>query len=214
MKHYDDDYYDYDETGSLYNYTICPFGEVTQSWMEQDSLNSWEVKLGSWDGEIDVIEVDDSLAMHYNNGSTDFCTDGNTTFARSTDINFLCGSFDGIVSVHEFTICSYIINFSVNCKNCDTGDFVYDDPVTEQTVIEQQDSITTVLPTTISNTTVSNPTWTCGNRDPHPCDFYDWLDNNLWASFVESFDFASKNWEEFTKTIKSVSRKYHFLKGQ
>ena len=168
--------------------------------MEDNSLHSWEVNLGSWDGEMDD-SLDDSLAMHYYNGTTDFCTDGNTTFARSTDINFLCGSSDAIVSVNEFEICSYTITFSVNCNIYDTGASVSDNPMTEQTVIEQQDA-----------TTVSNQAWTCGNRDPCPCpcDFIDWFSENLWASYVESFNFASKNWEEFTDAVESVSQKYHF----
>ena len=50
---------------------------------------------------------------------------------------------------------------------------------------------------------------TCGNR---VCDFEEWVENNLWASTVESFNFASKNWEEFTNVVKSVSRTDHFLK--
>jgi len=179
------------QTQSLYNYTICPYEEITQSYAWMDNpLHSREVNLGSWDGEMDVFEKEDSLAMHYYNGTTDFCTDGNTTFARSTDINFLCGSSDEIVSVNEFEICSYTITFSVNCNNSDTGASVSDNPMTEQTVIEQQDA-----------TTVSNQAWTCGNRDPQPCDFFDWFDENLWASYVESFNFASKKWEEFTDAL-------------
>ena len=169
--------------------------------MEDNSLHSREVNLGSWDGEMDVIEKEDSLAMHYYNGTTDFCTDGNTTFARSTDINFLCGSSDEIVSVNEFEICSYTITFSVNCNNYDTGASVSDNPMTEQTVIEQQDA-----------TTVSNQAWTCGNPDPQPCDFDDWFEENLWASCFESFNFASKNWAEFTNTVKSVCQTDSFLK--
>ena len=50
---------------------------------------------------------------------------------------------------------------------------------------------------------------TCGNQ---PCDFEEWLEKNWWASAVESFNFASKNWEEFTCLVKSVSRTDHFLK--
>ena len=57
-------------------------------------------------------------------------------------------------------------------------------------------------------------TWTCGNRDPLPCDFDEWVENNWWASAVESLNFASKNWEEFTNAVKSVSRTEHILKGK
>ena len=99
-----------------YNYTICPFEKITQSYIfDDDSLNSWDIDLGSWDGDKDVIEVDGLLAMHYIDGSTEFCADGNTTFARSTDIYHFCGSSNDIVSVHESTECSYTIIFSVNC---------------------------------------------------------------------------------------------------
>jgi len=184
------------QTQSLYNYTICPYGEITQSW-------GWEVNLGSWDGEMEVFEIDDSLAMHYYNGATDFCTDGNTTFARSTDINFLCGLSDEIVSVNEFEICSYTITFSVNCNNNNIGASVSDNPMTEQTLIEQQDTTATTA------TTVSNQAWTCGNRDPQPCDFIDWFWENLWVSYVETFNFASKNWEEFTDAVESYNVTYH-----
>ena len=52
----------------------------------------------------------------------------------------------------------------------------------------------------------------CGVRDwnPQSCDFEEWIDKNLWESAVESFNFASKNLEEFTNAVKSVSRTSHF----
>ena len=50
---------------------------------------------------------------------------------------------------------------------------------------------------------------TCGTQQ---CDFGEWLANNWWASAVETFNCASKNWEEFTHFVKSVSRTDHFLK--
>ena len=54
----------------------------------------------------------------------------------------------------------------------------------------------------------------CGVRDwnPQSCGFVEWITKNLWESAVESFNFASKNWEEFTNTVKSVSRTGHFWK--
>ena len=52
--------------------------------------------------------------------------------------------------------------------------------------------------------------WTCGDRDPRPCDFREWVHNNWWASAVESFNFATNNWEKFTNTVKSVGRAHHF----
>ena len=52
----------------------------------------------------------------------------------------------------------------------------------------------------------------CGDRNPQSCDFEEWLEKNLWESAVESFNFASNNWEEFTNQAKSVSRTNHFLK--
>ena len=142
---------------------------------------------------MDVIEVDDLLAMHYNNGSTEFCADGNTTFARSTDIYHFCGSSNQIVSVHESTECSYTIMFSVNC----TGDNNFYDNNYDQGSAER-------------DVVAGAQTWTCGNGDPQPCDFDEWIENNLWTSAVESFNFASKNWEEFTNTAQSVSRTDHF----
>ena len=39
-----------------------------------------------------------------------------------------------------------------------------------------------------------------------------WIEKNLWESVVDSFNFASKNWEEFTNAVKSVSRTGHFWK--
>ena len=76
----------------------------------------WEINLGSWDGEMDVIGEHDPLAMYYDNGSTEFCTDRNTTFARSTAIYHFCGSSNHIVSVHEIAECIYTVIFSVNCQ--------------------------------------------------------------------------------------------------
>ena len=52
--------------------------------------------------------------------------------------------------------------------------------------------------------------FTCGDRDPQPCDFGEWIENNWWASAVESFNFASNNWKEFTSAVKSVSRADNF----
>ena len=52
--------------------------------------------------------------------------------------------------------------------------------------------------------------FTCGDRDPQPFDLIELLENNWWASTVESFNFASNNWEEFTNTVKSVGRTVHF----
>ena len=56
--------------------------------------------------------------------------------------------------------------------------------------------------------------YTCGDRDPHPCNFGEFLQNNWWASAVESFNFASNNWKEFTNTVRSVSWADNFLQGQ
>ena len=50
------------------------------------------------------------LTMYYNNGSTEFCTDGNTIFARSTEVVNFCASSNHIVSVHKIKKCSYINN--------------------------------------------------------------------------------------------------------
>ena len=53
---------------------------------------------------------------------------------------------------------------------------------------------------------------TCRDWNPQSCDYEEWVENNLWASAVESFNFASNNWEEFTNAVKSVSRIGHFRK--
>ena len=53
---------------------------------------------------------------------------------------------------------------------------------------------------------------TCRDWNPQSCDFEEWIEKNLWKSAVESFNFASKNWEEFTNAVKSVSRTGHFWK--
>ena len=45
-----------------------------------------------------------------------------------------------------------------------------------------------------------------------PCDFFKWFDDNFWESIKETFNFASNNWEEFTNSVKLVSRTDHFLK--
>ena len=103
------------QTGLEYNYKICPYEQITQSFALDNSSYSWDINLGSWDGNIRIMEEDDLLAMHYDNGSTEWCADGNTTFARDTDIYHFCGSSNHIVSVHETTECSYNIVFSVNC---------------------------------------------------------------------------------------------------
>ena len=50
--------------------------------------------------------------------------------------------------------------------------------------------------------------FTCGDRDPHPCEMGEWLEENWWASAVERFNFASNNWEEFTNAVKQVSRAF------
>ena len=52
--------------------------------------------------------------------------------------------------------------------------------------------------------------WICGNRNPQPCDFNEWFVDNWWSSAVESFNFVSQNWDEFTDTVKSVSMRDHF----
>ena len=89
------------------------FEKITQSYeFDDDSL---DISLGSWDCDVDVIEVDNLLAMHYIDGSTEFCASRNTTFARSTDIYHFCGSSNEIFSVNEFSECNYTIIFSVNC---------------------------------------------------------------------------------------------------
>ena len=104
------------QTGLEYNYNICLFEQITQSYaLGDDSSDSSNINLGSWDGQMIAIEEDDLLVMHYDNGSTEWCADGNTTFARDTDIYHFCGSSNHIVSVHETTECSYNIVFSVNC---------------------------------------------------------------------------------------------------
>ena len=151
---------------------------------------------------MDVIEMDDLLAMHYNNGSAEFCADGNTTFARSTDIYHFCGSSNQIVSVHESTECSYTIMFSVNCA----GDDNYNDNNYDKNNDKNYDQGSAV-----GDFVAGSQNWTCGNRDPQPCDFDEWMENNLWTSAVESFNFASKNWEEFTDAVKSVSRTDNFF---
>ena len=155
---------------------------------------------------MDVIEMDDLLAMHYNNGSAEFCADGNTTFARSTDIYHFCGSSNQIVSVHESTECSYTIMFSVNC----TDHFYYDNNYDQGSTLQSAQE--SAQESAVGDSGAGSQNWTCGNRDPQPCDFDEWMENNLWTSAVESFKFASKNWEKFTYAVKSVSRTYHFLK--
>ena len=55
--------------------------------------------------------------------------------------------------------------------------------------------------------------FTCGDRDLQPCDFGEWIENNWWASAVESFNFASNNWKEFTDRVKLVSRADHLSKN-
>ena len=163
------------------------------------------INLGSWDGEMDVNEGDDLLAMHYINGSGEFCADRNTTFARSTDIYHFCGSSNQIVSVHEATECIYTIMFSVNCTDDDNN---YDNNYDQGSALES------VKGSALPDVVAGAQTWTCGNRDPLPCDFDEWVENNWWASAVESLNFASKNWEEFTNAVKSVSRTEHILKGK
>ena len=55
--------------------------------------------------------------------------------------------------------------------------------------------------------------FTCGDRDPQPFDLIELLENNWWASTVESFNFASNNWKEFTDAVISVNRADHFCKN-
>ena len=102
------------ETGLVYNYTVCPFENITKSY----EWETWSLKiyLGSWDGEMHVRKDNEMLAMYYNNGSTEFCADGNTTFASSTEIYFFCGWSNHIHSVNESNECRYSIMFSVNCR--------------------------------------------------------------------------------------------------
>ena len=104
------------QTGSEYNYTVCPFEQIFQSYELTDE--SREMDLGSWDGEMDLktnSENQHVLAMYYNNGSTEFCVDRNTTFPRSTEIYYFCGWSNHIGSVNEWKECRYTIMFSVNC---------------------------------------------------------------------------------------------------
>ena len=106
------------ETESVYNYTVCPFKNITKSYEWETcscGTDSLEIDLGSWDGEMHVREDQEMLAMYYNNDSTEFCADGNTTFARSTEIYFFCGWSNHISSVNELKDCRYSIMFSVNC---------------------------------------------------------------------------------------------------
>ena len=168
-------------------------------------MDLWDVNLGSWDGETDVIVVDELLAMHYIDGSTEFCADRNTSFARSTDIYHFCGSSNQIVSVHEFTECSYTIIFSVNCTGDDHN---YDNNYDQGSALQSAQE--SAQEAAVRDVVAGAQTWTCGNRDPLPCDFDEWVLTNWWASFVESFNFASENWEEFTYAVKSVSRTDHF----
>ena len=51
---------------------------------------------------------------------------------------------------------------------------------------------------------------TCRDWNPPSCEYEEWIEKNLWESAVESFNFASNNWEEFTNAVKSVSRTDHF----
>ena len=50
-----------------------------------------------------------SLQIVVYNGSTEFCTDGNTTFARSAEVVNFCASSNHIVSVKQIKKCTYII---------------------------------------------------------------------------------------------------------
>jgi len=52
--------------------------------------------------------------------------------------------------------------------------------------------------------------FTCGDRDPHPCDVRDWSENNWWTSAVETFNLIANNREQFVLSIRSVSRANHF----
>ena len=56
---------------------------------------------------------------------------------------------------------------------------------------------------------------TCGDRDPHPCNLRDWVENNWWASADETFNLIANNREQFFIAIKSkgrrVSRADNFL---
>ena len=105
------------QTGSEYNYTVCPFGQIIQSFEIADEL--YEIDLGSWDGEIDVKTNSENkhvLTMYYKNGSTDFCSDGDTTLPRSTEIYYSCGYSNDIESVNEWEKCRFTITFTVNCS--------------------------------------------------------------------------------------------------
>ena len=46
----------------------------------------------------------------------------------------------------------------------------------------------------------------CRNWDSRSCDFNEWWNVKWWESAVETFDFASNNWEEFIDAVKSVGR--------
>ena len=94
---------------------VCPLGQITQSYESDGYL--WQMDLGSWDGEMDVIIYNMyMLPMNYNNGSSEFCADGNSTFARSTEVIYFCSSHNHINTVRESKECSYLIIFSVNCN--------------------------------------------------------------------------------------------------
>ena len=62
----------------------------------------------------------------------------------------------------------------------------------------------------VAGAQVSGNLVTCRDWNPQSCDFGEWIKKNLWESAVESFNFASKNLEEFTNAVKSVSRTGHF----
>ena len=112
------------QTGLAYNYTICPFEQITQSRSSGNSSDPWEINLGSWNGKMHFIEKHRMqcecqnyypLTMHFNNGSTEFCTDENTSFARKTKVIYTCEASNRIVDVYEMKKCIYAIRFSVDC---------------------------------------------------------------------------------------------------
>ena len=52
--------------------------------------------------------------------------------------------------------------------------------------------------------------FTCADRDSHPCDLRDWVENNWWKSAVESFNSIANNREQFAIIVGYVSQADHF----
>lgn len=51
--------------------------------------------------------------------------------------------------------------------------------------------------------------FTCGYG---PCKLDEWINENWWASAVETFNSASDNWEQFADVVQSVSQADYFIK--